>query len=261
MSDIAGTNGASTSGKSEASQPQLPLFYKTLVPLDSTKHAKLRRKANANYAFARGSNLAPLLAVEFSVAQKHYPIVFARTAPYLPMALLGYEQGKNVFVDAEGKWQQGKYIPAYMRRFPFSLVPTTQDTSQLALCVDETNEVLEEGSDSVLFDGRDLSESGKKIMTFCQEFHRHLIATQDLGKLLNDLGLLQESSLRIQTGGRTSELKGFMIISEQKLGQLSDDDMLKLRPRGQLGVIYAHLMSLGSGQSVALQNRGLPEIG
>ncbi len=243
-----------------AGAPRLPLFYKSLAPLDPKRHGSYRLKRKGDYGFAAASNIAPLTCIEFGIAQKHYPIIFTRSEPHLPMALLGYQQGKNPLVTAEGGWTAGRYLPAYLRRYPFALVPISAESDRLALCLDEQSGLFEEGEPGLFFDGESPSEKTEAILNYCREFDRQMTLTQAFCATLKKLDLLDETRIRLVSGGNTTNLEGFLAVSEKKLNALSDADFQALRPNGFLPVIYAHLMSLAGGQSVALQTRGLAEL-
>src|SRR5665213_2753356 len=96
----------------------LPLFYRRPAPLSALRHFGLSLSATDSFAFARDANAIPLNVSEFSLAARHYPIVFTPTDPVTPVAVVGIAKSRNLFVDAAGKWLAGAYIPAYVRRYP-----------------------------------------------------------------------------------------------------------------------------------------------
>jgi hypothetical protein len=101
--------------------PPLPLFYQRPEPLRADQHAAYRLVSKPDFKFAAKTNAVPIMASEFVAAARHYPIVFAGT-PVMPAAVLGFEQF-NLFVDDEGLWQDSRtYIPAYVRRYPFTFI-------------------------------------------------------------------------------------------------------------------------------------------
>ena len=59
------------------------------------------------------------------------------------------------------------------------------------------------------------------------------------------MGLLVPNNATITpaSGGAPIGVTDFLVIDEKKLGELSDEDFLKLRRAGALGVIYAQLAS------------------
>ena len=258
MTDETAAAPASESGTTK--EPRLPLFYKSLAPLDPKRHGTLRLKRKGDYSFASNSNIVPLLCIEFGVAQKNYPIIFTRNEPHLPMALLGYEQGKNPLIGKDGAWTAGRYLPAYLRRYPFALVPLAPESDRLALCLDEKSALFEEGQEGLFFDGDKPSAKTDALINFCREFDRQFTLTQSFCARMKELDMLDETRIRVMSGERSVELQGFMAISEKKLNALDAETFESLRPNGYLPVIYGHLMSLAGSQSVAQQTRGLSEL-
>src|SRR6476660_7080861 len=54
----------------------------------------------------------PVTVDEFGLAQRHYPIVFSIGDNPVPIALMGLNEGVNVFLDEDGRpREQGIYIP------------------------------------------------------------------------------------------------------------------------------------------------------
>ena len=86
-----------------ATAPQaLPLFYRDLVPLNSRDHATWRSRATDKATWLIGQHAIPLTVEEFPQAQRNFPIVFSVGDQPVPLALMGLNEGVNVFVDAEG---------------------------------------------------------------------------------------------------------------------------------------------------------------
>ena len=78
--------------------------------------------------------MVPLTVGEFPIAGIYYPIIFAGDR-YQPLAVMGMRQGSNLFVGADGAFEVGAYIPAYIRRYPFVLA-NDQAREQLVVCID-----------------------------------------------------------------------------------------------------------------------------
>jgi len=96
--------------------PALPLFYRSPRVLQVAAHSGCGVKPMPDFAFASDANSVPIGAEEFYEAQAHFPIVFSSVEPVTAIAVLGLEQNRNLFVDADNKWRPGVYIPAYVRR-------------------------------------------------------------------------------------------------------------------------------------------------
>src|SRR6202167_3688090 len=100
----------------------LPMFYKSPRPLDRARDGKLRVSRPTHFRFAANTNAVPLLIDEFPMAAAYYPIVFAAGNSPVPAAVVGLKNDNNLFLDREGRWLNGAYLPAYVRRYPFILL-------------------------------------------------------------------------------------------------------------------------------------------
>jgi hypothetical protein len=226
---------------------QLPLFYNELAPLSSNVHGDWSAKRVESAPFLAAVHAVPLTAEEFGLASRHYPIVFAAGDNPVPLALMGLNEGVNVFVGDDGKLINDVYVPAYVRRYPFMLAKLRPDTDELSLCFDPTAETVgqfEEGER--LFDGTEPSQTTKDILGFCEQFEQAGQRTAAFVKELIDLKLLIDGEVAIQPEGAEQPFvyRGFQMISEEKLRELRGDQARKLIQSGALALIYAHLFSL-----------------
>ncbi|UEX79922.1 SapC family protein [Spiribacter halobius] len=80
-----------------------------------------------------------------------------------------------------------------------------------------------------------------------ERFRAEMERTAEFGRRLAELGLLVKKDLQITDGeGRRYRLQDFRIVDEAKLAGVDDATLGELHGAGQLGWIYAHLISLGS---------------
>src|SRR5436190_508275 len=111
------------------------LIYETAVPVSAARHRDASVEVGADYAFASNVNSVPLMAVEFPHAAPEYPVVFAGAGEeVMPAVILGMRGNENLYL-AHGKWS-AKYIPAFVRRYPF-VFSTLDEGKSFVLCVDE----------------------------------------------------------------------------------------------------------------------------
>ena len=102
---------------------QLPLFYKDLMPLNSRDHAEWQSKTTENATWMVGQHAVPLTAEEFPEASRHYPIIFSSGENSVPLALMGLNEGVNVFLDAEGKLGDHTKVGLDYRNLPNDVRP------------------------------------------------------------------------------------------------------------------------------------------
>ncbi|HEX6073212.1 MAG TPA: SapC family protein [Sphingomicrobium sp.] len=232
----------------------LPLFYKALEPLNATQHSKMKvRQIQAAPEFGT-THAIPVTVDEFALVQRHYPIVFSIGDSPVPIALMGLNEGVNVFLDAEGKAQDPSlYIPAYIRRYPFLLARLRPDSDELSLCFDPTSGAVGEFEDGEpLFDGDQPSATTKAILEFCEQFEAAGQRTALFLEEIKTSDLLMEGEVAIQPQGYDQPFvyRGFRMVDEEKLRDLRGDELRKLTQSGLLPLIYAHLFSLSQTREV-----------
>ncbi len=231
-----------------ASQPQaqFPLFYRNLIPLSSEQHAGFGVKARVDMSFARETHAVPITVDEFVSAQRHYPIVFSSGENSVPLALVGLEEGRNLFVEADGLWKSGTYIPAYLRRHPFMLAKLNPDADVLSLVFDDSWGMVTEDAPQKLFDGSEPAEVTKNILTFCEQFEQAIARTRSFMEEIEKLGLLMDGQAQIQNPGmeQPATFSGFRMVDESKLQNIRGDQARKMVQNGMMGLLYAHLFSL-----------------
>ncbi|HMO68852.1 MAG TPA: SapC family protein, partial [Novosphingobium sp.] len=119
---------------------QLPLFYTDLVPLNSRDHGAWRSRTTNQAKWLAGQHAVPLTVEEFPQAQRHFPIIFSAGENPVPLALMGLNEGINVFVEDDGTLRAPVYVPAYARRYPFLLAKLAPDSTELSLCFDPSTD-------------------------------------------------------------------------------------------------------------------------
>ena len=239
---------------SAAPEPTLPMFYTELRALNATEHGKMKIRKIQKAPFIANSHAIPATVDEFSLLQRHYPIIFSVGENPVPLVLMGLSDGTNVFLDDDGLLRdRSHYVPAYMRRYPFLLARLRPDSDELSLCFDPTSGAIGEFEDgAALFDGDQPSDATKEILKFCEQFETAGQRTAAFLEELKKSGLLMEGEVAIQPQGSEQPFiyRGFRMIDEEKLRELRGDDLRKMNQSGLLPLIYAHLFSLSQMRDV-----------
>lgn len=225
-----------------------PLFYSKAEPLNKSRHADLGLVRHPHpYAFAARTNAVPVNTAEFNLVQKFYPIVFTPNAPHQAIAVLGISNDQNLFVDDDGAWSTGHYVPAYIRRFPFIFAQSPEEKNQFVLCVEVESELVSAKPDMPFFENGELTDTAKRALEFCKTFHEQALATTPFLEALQELDLLKEQSLTVRgQDGTERKLGTFHAVDEEKLNAFDDEQFLELRRRKVLPLIYLHLASLSN---------------
>jgi hypothetical protein len=237
-----------------APNQNLPLFYNAVEPLNVTQHGKMNVRKLLKMGQMAKTHAIPITVDEFTLVQRHYPIVFSIGDKPIPIALMGLNEGVNVFLDEDGRALDNDiYIPAYMRRYPFMLARIRPDSDELSLCFDSTSGAVGEFDEGEpLFDGDQPSQATQAILEFCEQFEA---AGQRTSAFMEDLlksNLLMDGEVAIQPEGFEQPFvyRGFRMVDEEKLRELRGDELRKMSQNGMLPLIYAHLFSLSEMRSV-----------
>lgn len=251
------TNGAN------ADAPKLPVFYKALTPLSSSAHADYGVKQRTSLEFTRGVHAVPLTVDEFAAAHRFFPIVFSTGETPTPLALLGLKEGENLYLNEDGSWRDGAYVPAFIRRYPFLLARVSPDSSDLSLCFDETCDEVGPDHEQKFFQDGEQTDLTKNVLKFCEEYEKSIARTQGFIEELKKAELLMDGEVSIQAPGadRPSVYRGFKMVNEQKVKDMRGDQARKFVQNGALALVYAHLFSMQIiREHFARANAGTPAV-
>jgi hypothetical protein len=237
-----------------AQNPQLPLFYQAAEPLNVSQHGKMNVRPVLKMSQIAKTHAVPVTVDEFGLAQRFFPIVFSIGEAPIPIALMGLNEGVNVFLDQDGRpLDTDVYIPAYIRRYPFMLARLQPDSDELSLCFDPAADAVGDFSEGEpLFNGESPSEATTAILQFCEQFEA---AGQRTAAFMEDLkksDLLMDGEVAIQPEGFEQPFvyRGFRMVDEEKLRELRGDELRKMNQNGMLPLVYAHLFSLSQMRDV-----------
>jgi hypothetical protein len=232
----------------------LPLFYNSIEPINLEQHGNMKVRAITSMPELGRTHAVPLTVDEFALVQRHFPIVFSVGGQPVPIALMGLNEGINVFLDDNGRSNDPNlYIPAYLRRYPFLLAKLRPDSDELSLCYDPTSGAVGEFDDGEpLFDGSEPSAATKAILEFCEQFEAAGLRTTAFLEDLVKSDLLMDGEVAIQPEGFEQPFvyRGFRMVDEEKLRNLRGDELRKMNQNGMLPLIYAHLFSLSQMRDV-----------
>lgn len=234
-----------------SSIPALPPFYIQPTPLDSTRHQDWRLLPG-DATFAAATPSVTLSVSEFAAASRCYPILFTAGEPS-PLALMGLDQS-NLFIK-DGRWAQGAYVPAYVRRFPFVLIESA-DRRGFVLGVDGASPRIAKDGDegAALFEDGQPTEITRQALEFCRLFNLDHQRTQAFCAALKAADLLVERQADATLpDGRKLGVTGFQVVDPERFAALPEDKVLTWHRNGWLALAYHHLASLEGFQALLLR--------
>jgi len=234
-------------------------MYESAVPLSGARHGGWSVEVGADYRFSRKVNSVPLMAVEFPRAAAEYAIVFSGTPEaFIPAVILGMRE-ENLYLAGQGGWQ-AKYIPAFVRRYPF-VFSSSPDGKTFTLCIDEAFPGFnQEGRGQRLFgEDRKPTPYVANVLKFLEQYQVEFRRTQAFCAKLAELKLLEpmRAQANLKSGERLS-LTGFMAVNRDKLKALPGDKLAELAKTDELELLYLHLQSMRNFSAMVERLAGQP---
>ncbi len=231
------------------------LFYNRPARLNRVAHAKLRYTPLTNFEFARKVTSVPVMAVEFPLACRQYPIIFFPTqdGTVIAQAVLSLTEGINSFIDDKGQWT-ATYVPAFIRRYPFVLAEIPGKTDDFDIAFDEGSGCFHPKKGEPLFDDHGApTQFLNAQVDFLKNFHGEHQRTRLALETLKADGLLVPYNVDIVRGRDKAQfaVRNALVVDEAKLNALPSEKAVTYLKTGMLAMVYAHLISLQSFLAVA----------
>ncbi len=224
-----------------------------LAVLNNIDHKDLKINTARSGAMGDAYMCVPTFPREFRAAQAHYPIVFSKnsnTGEYTPLALLGLEDGENLFLKHD-KWD-APYIPLCAEAKPFLIGQGQGDGQDWVIHVDMDSPKLNTESGINLF--KEFGGNSDFLDRTCDilgAIHEGISEVKPFTDILEKHKLLEpfavETTLK---NNRKCKFQGFHVINEDRLSELSGDDITSLHASGFLFDIHMQLASLSRFSSL-----------
>ncbi len=223
-------------------------LYKNVEPLNREKHAKYGvNQVSEPFNFLKEWHFVPAVVGEFAIASGSYPIVFLGEKK-LPVIVMGLRSGKNVYVQDNGQFDPDHYVPAYVRRYPF-VSATNPGAQNSTVCIDVDAEfVTAENPELPFFDASgEPTDYTKQAIEYVSAFENDARVTEAFTERLIASGLLEKKDVKVanpQDANNPVPVADYFGVSQEKLMALPADELERMNKNGDLGAIYAHLVSL-----------------
>lgn len=222
------------------------------VLLDNVTHKDLRVRTD----FARGRgydvNVARVFPVEFVRLQREYPLFFIKNAEssnFDAIALLGFEEGENLYLTEKG-WD-AEYVPLTIERQPFLIGFQEQVVEGVprqapVVHVDMDHPAVNDTDGERVF----LPQGGEspfleRINSILMTIHQGYDVSQVFSQLLVGLELIESVAVEVEfSNGAKTSLTGLYSVNEDRMRALSASALETLNTRGHLQDVFLLLASL-----------------
>ena len=220
--------------------------------LDNNEHLNIRIRQGYSGGMGDNVSLVPVVPAEFSKLVAHYPIFVVKdgdSGQFMFNALLGLVNGENLYL-TDDNWD-ADYVPLHVQRQPFSIGVQISEQGgkevrnpMIHIDMDSPRVNTEEGE--TLF-----SEMGgqtpylQRVNTILSELMNGASQTREIINILIENDLLESLQLKIQLdSGESITTEGLYSISQDKLANLTPEQLTSLHKSGLLELIYLVKTSL-----------------
>lgn len=237
------------------------------VLLNNVDHGDLRVVTGHGARFGDDINQVLVLPTEFEQVQREYPIFFRKDAKgaYQAVALLGLDRNENLFLD-DGGWR-ARYVPAVQQRGPFSIAlqgERSPDAAQpdLMIHVDlDHPRVSRTQGEPVFLPAGGNTPYLQHVVRLLGAIYDGLEISPSMFAAFEELALIEPVAVEIELQDhRSYDLQGLHTISQQRLAELGDADLVRLHRSGLLVAAQWIISSMGNLQAlIDLKTRQLAE--
>lgn len=216
------------------------------VLLNNVDHKDLHILTGRGPQFGDNVMFANTFPSEFRTLQAHYPIVFRKAndgVSFEPIALLGFQEGENLFLDENG-WD-ATHIPLSIERLPFLI---GVNGSELMMHVDmDSPRIAYAGGEKVFLPHGGNTEFLEHMNSVLRAIHEGIESTKPFVEALLKNELLESFVLDIELDdGSQNRLAGFYTINEERLAGLDPATAGALHQSGYLPAIYFIVASISN---------------
>lgn len=222
----------------------------TKALLNNVDHHDLKVRVDGGAAAADAVNLTIVFPTEFVEAAREYPVLFRRNedGDIFAVALLGLDKGENLFLEADG-WTT-RYVPAALRRGPFSIVMQeqgdkgeTRHEPMVYVDLDDPRVSRAEGRPLFLPHGGN-SPYMEHVTAALRTAYAGIAVAPSFYAALQELALLKPVKLEIEVSDeRRYDLDNFFTVDREVMAALDGAQLSRLHDAGFLGPLFAAAQS------------------
>lgn len=215
------------------------------VQLNNVDHKDLRVDARRGAALGDDVAFVATFPAEFRELQAYYPIVFRKDGrgAFSPIALLGFEEGRNLFLDDE-RWDAA-YLPLAIERQPFLI---GRGGDELTVHIDLDSPRVGTGAGQLLFrEHGGSTDYLERITSVLLTLHNGFERVPAFIEALLAHDLLESFALDVELDdGSINRLAGYYAINEDRLRTLDAAALGGLHAAGHLEPVFMAVASVSN---------------
>lgn len=248
-----------------------------IQPLRPGEHRTAGWRRPASHVFTRSDAVAPVVLAELGELMPYYALAVLKRpseAAHL-VALLSPIMGRNLYLDADGRWQV-PYVPSFYRGYPFRLreLPAPEGTEEqpVVLCFDHGSGLFrtapdpKQGELRFFDDYGELQSDTARVVKFLEATYGARRATDAAVRVLDEARVLRPWTLPgtdKETVKDVPWVRDLYRVDEQALARLTKGRVVALWKRDALRVAHAQIFSVGRLRALdgLLRTAKMPQVG
>ncbi|GHC02772.1 SapC family protein [Thermomonas carbonis] len=215
------------------------------VQLNNIDHRDLRIDTRRGAALGDDVAFVATFPAEFRDLQAHYPIVFRKDAQGVlsPVALLGFQEGHNLFLD--GECWDAAYLPLGIERHPF-LIGRGGDDVTVHVDLDSPR-VRSDAGEALFREHGGNTDYLDRVASVLLTLHNGLQRVPAFVDALLARDLLESFVLDVELDdGSVNRLTGYYTINEERLRALDAMALGELHAAGHLEPVFMAVASVSN---------------
>ena len=229
------------------------MIMNKLFPMSQDRHGDKYWTRAADWSFAAGQSLVPVVTLELPHAVGEMPLAFVpHKDSWILVSVLGTEPTHSLAVDVNGRWRPG-HFPALIATYPFVLVDSQEDSQVVA--VDEGSGLVTDdpASGEPFFDSSgEPDKQVQEVVSHLKRIAASRMATRRAVQAIADADLLEPWDITVPLPSGTKKLEGLYYASEARLREKDPDTLKSLLDAGALVIIFSQLLSMHQTRRLSL---------
>ncbi|MFT5277146.1 MAG: hypothetical protein ACI97K_000238 [Glaciecola sp.] len=219
----------------------------TLVEISNKAHKNLKIKNTAVLNHIAKQHLMNLRANELGQAATCYPIFATKNSHnefWTFSAMTGFAAQENLFVKNDRL--DAIYRPTSIQTYPFYLMSSPVDKNAYSVGIIEDQGDFSQTSGEAIFDEKgEPTEATKRRVQVLEADVLKDAQTAQFSKTIEELGLLKPIDMTVsQIDGDSKRIKGLHTIDEDRIKNLTSEELDSLYKNGYLLPIHAIMISI-----------------
>lgn len=217
---------------------------------ETHKHLKIDTRLLPELGY--GTSAVMLMPNEIEEAQRDFPLILRKhpdTGEFFVLAMLGFEEGQNLFLDGHGDWLAA-HLPFAFSKGPFMIgfQGDPVDGGKRVLSVDMADPRANVDAGEAVFDMNGGTTSYlNSVNATLAAMDEGMRALKPFIEKLSELDLIEPLKVEARfRNGEKANLSGAYTLADEKLRELKPEQLQELNMRGYLKLAYYISGSLGN---------------